>query len=328
MVAGFLCAAGVLMSGAAFALGGFRLNAFSVGETAEEKTYDASSAAEGLERVVLDVRDQPVEVAISADNRVHIRYWEDEHDTYTITEEGGSLSLVHTNKPEYFSWLTEGFFSNFADIGRKVVLELPAAYAGALQIKTTNGSVRIEGFRALAECSLKTTNGSIRAADLGVAAFTAETTNASLTVSGLDADSARMRSTNGSLLAENVRLSGSLDADTSNASLTVRDTACGELDANTTNGGLRLEAVTTTGRAQAGTTNSGIKLEALSSPDIRLSSTNGSIRGTVVGDIRDYAISSHTTNGDNNLPDTAAYDLPNKLSASTTNSSIDIRFVA
>ena len=329
ITAGLLCAAGVLLSGTAFALGGFNLAAFSGGQKAVVKTYDLSAEeAAGLESIFLDLQEQPVEVVVSADEGIHIRYWEDERDAYAFSQENGTWSMTHHRQPEYWSWLTDGMFSGLAEISRKVMLELPASYAGELQVKTSNSSIRLEDFQQLAACSLKTTNGSIHAADVNAAAFTAETTNSSITLRHLTADSARLGSTNGSLLTEDIRLSGDLDISTSNGSFTLRDVACANMTGVTTNGSIRLESVHATGRVDVQTTNAGVRLEALSSPDIRLSSTNGSIRGTVGGDIRDYAISSHTTNGDSNLPDSAIYDdLPCRLEASTTNAPIQVEFI-
>ena len=328
MTAGLLCAAGVVLSGVAFAVGGFGLQAFSAGDMSQEKRYDLSATdAAGLDKVLLDVQDLPLEVSPSDDDGVHIRYWEDEKDSYTLSLENGELRLIHTREPDYFSWLTDGMFSGLAELGRKVVLELPASYAGALQLGTSNNSIRLESFRQLAACSLKTSNGSIRLTGIAAGSLTAETTNASIAVRDLTADTARLSSTNGTLSAEGVRLTGDLAASTTNSSLILKEVACAGLEASTTNGGLKLIHTAATGRVQAGTTNGGIRIEALSSPDIRLSSTNGSVRGTVAGDVREYAVSSHTTNGESNLPDSAVYDLPNRLDVRTTNASIDVTFI-
>ena len=55
---------------------------------------------------------------------------------------------------------------------------------------------------------------------------------------------------------------------------------------------------------------------------------NAAITGTVVGDMRDYAISSRTSNAQNNLPMDCAYeDQTKRLWATTSNGRIDVRFV-
>ena len=55
---------------------------------------------------------------------------------------------------------------------------------------------------------------------------------------------------------------------------------------------------------------------------------DAAITGTVVGDMRDYAISSRTSNAQNNLPMDCAYeDQAKRLWATTSNGRIDVRFV-
>ena len=55
---------------------------------------------------------------------------------------------------------------------------------------------------------------------------------------------------------------------------------------------------------------------------------HAAITGTVVGDMREYAISSRTSNAQNNLPMDCAYeDQAKRLWATTSNGRIDVRFV-
>ena len=57
------------------------------------------------------------------------------------------------------------------------------------------------------------------------------------------------------------------------------------------------------------TSNGPVRAEDVEAPDLTFKTTaNAAITGTVVGDMRDYAISSRTSNAQNNLPMDCAYE--------------------
>ena len=76
------------------------------------------------------------------------------------------------------------------------------------------------------------------------------------------------------------------------------------------------------------TSNGPVRAEDVEAPDLTFKTANAAITGTVVGDMRDYAISSRTSNAQNNLPMDCAYeDQAKRLWATTSNGRIDVRFV-
>ena len=81
-------------------------------------------------------------------------------------------------------------------------------------------------------------------------------------------------------------------------------------------------------RAFQPTSNGPVRAEDVEAPDLTFKTANAAITGTVVGDMRDYAISSRTSNAQNNLPMDCAYeDQAKRLWATTSNGRIDVRFV-
>lgn len=155
------------------------------------------------------------------------------------------------------------------------------------------------------------------------------TRNAGLSAAGLTAlDRARFSTSNARLALDGVTC-GTLEAVTSNASLhfhNLRGTVC---DAHTSNASAAAEDCVFTESLHLKTSNGSIHLNDAGADHMEFTSSNGSIRGTVRGDMRQYAVYSHTSNGSNSLPAEMAYpDQTKSIRVSTSNARIDVKFVA
>ena len=89
LVSACLCAAGVLIAGAGFALGGFDYHRLTTRKEGVDKTQ--SYSLEGVTEIRIDVRDQPVRLEHSPDGDFHVFYREEEGDRYTLEAEAGRI---------------------------------------------------------------------------------------------------------------------------------------------------------------------------------------------------------------------------------------------
>lgn len=138
-----------------------------------------------------------------------------------------------------------------------------------------------------------------------------------------------------------------LRAQTKNSGISCQKMMCGQLELMTTNAGIKCEQVNaqniqlTTSNAsvklkevaarkelRVKTSNAGIHFENISANSINFETTNSGIKGTLPGRAEDYAITSHTSNGKNTLPESWNVDNPSakQLSVRTSNGSIKIFF--
>ena len=79
-------------------------------------------------------------------------------------------------------------------------------------------------------------------------------------------------------------------------------------------------------RIEVKTSNGFVKVNRIISSDIYLEASNGAITGSIIGQISDYAIDAHTSNGTNNLNNKSDGDY--SLYAHTSNGAISIEFVS
>lgn len=151
---------------------------------------------------------------------------------------------------------------------------------------------------------------------------------------------------NARLTAENVRSVRNGTFITDNARIIVSGTECGNLNVHTSNGKVELnnctghvcKVKTSNGRITAQsctfqnsidlhTDNASINADDITTDTIIFKTNNASINASVAGDARSYAIHSHTSNGQNNLP--ADWSFPGQtkhLSAETSNAHIAVQF--
>ena len=136
------------------------------------------------------------------------------------------------------------------------------------------------------------------------------------------ARSARFTTTNGGIRLRDVA-AHSVVAESSNAKIESEGVEGDEVILKTSNGANEARGVTAK-RVKIETRNGHLSVESVAGDDISLSSSNGGISGTIAGTMADYAITSRTSNGKNNLPPVS--EGKKKLEVRTSNARIDIQF--
>lgn len=110
----------------------------------EEQSYTVQDPLV-IQSIDITDTDVPIEVRPSGDDSMHVSYFTSEYEKYEIGVDDGTLRIV---KKESFRI---GFFWDIWHHEKvKLTLYLPDAYAGALQVETSDGDIRIEGITASA----------------------------------------------------------------------------------------------------------------------------------------------------------------------------------
>ena len=252
-------------------------------------------AAESLERIVIEEKNSGI--LIKTGDRLALDYCDSEEGTYEVTNVGGTLQVRYRQK------LIRLFYMPlFRKARSELVLEVPRGWNGELVAATSNGKIRLDA--DMREIYLKTSNGAIEIQS-GVA------------------DILRTRTSNG---RTNIGYARCLTAEitTSNARIDAGDMHA-ELDIrlSTSNGSINAENIEAP-VFSAETSNAKISVRDIRAGDIRLATSNGAIHGIIPGRMEDYAITSRTSNGKNNLPDGTQGE--KKLDVRTSNSRIDVEF--
>ena len=177
---------------------------------------------------------------------------------------------------------------SFLKLGKEGIrVEVPEDKIRNFEVITTNASVKAENLRGFEDGRLYTSN-------------------ARITIQNIQGGRLESKSSNGNIHMERCKM-GQLNAQTSNSGI-----YCGESSGQ---------------RVFLKTSNGGIEVQRLESKDIKLKTSNASIKGTICGDVRTYAMDCRTSNGSCNLPSWRDEKCTQNLYAHTSNASIKIEFL-
>ena len=258
------------------------------------RTFDV----EAVRRV--SIVDQNRSVNIQGGDGFKIAYVDGPDGHYDVTFAGGQLVVRFIANP----W--GGFRSLFGPRNWKVypfVLTLPSKYRGDVDARTTNGSMEAARVDVDGTITLRTSNGKITAEEVAT-------------------QRAKFTTSNGGIRLRSVAAQ-SVVAESSNARIESESVAADEVVLKTSNGANEARSIAGK-KVKVETHNGHLTVEDIAGEDISLYSSNGAVTGTIKGKISDYAITSRTSNGKNNLPPVS--EGKKKLEVRTSNARIDIQF--
>lgn len=162
---------------------------------------------------------------------------------------------------------------------------LPEDFAGELSIATTTGEVEITGLAFEDTLTVRTTTGDISVRELKAERIDISARTGEIGIRDISAKEVTLSASTGEVSAEG------LAADTVSISTTTGD----------------------------------VRFDALSANSIGISATTGTVRGSIAGKSDDYTVESHTSTGDNNLPERWGAG-EKKLTVTTSTGDIRIDF--
>lgn len=243
--------------------------------------------------------NMPFVIDKSPDDDIHFIYYENEKETYSISD----LNGISFEKKTDYKWSD---FIQFDLQSTSFTLLLPSEYLGNIEIKTSNGSVEMKDTQA-DRVFIKTDNSTCVFENVKANNLTAVTNN-------------------GKVIINSSSVQEICDLSSSNGKITADSVSAAELVAKTSNAGIELTATNINGNIKLNTSNGGIHLNDLCfKGDIVAKTSNGPISGNVLAMMSDFSITSKTSNGSNNLPEQATMG-SQKLDVKTSNGSISISF--
>lgn len=157
-----------------FFAGAVFLSGCSNEEPFEKKSYTPDVQ---IHEINLDVRDRAIEVSLSKDEQIHIRYLESTKESYDIAILDGTIlkmtSISNKNWTDYLGRKT-------ASENRKIWLQIPDTMLDNLTLSTTNEDISLPALAVTGNISLSTNGGNL--------SFEKLTTGSALTLSVKNGD--------------------------------------------------------------------------------------------------------------------------------------------
>lgn len=173
---------------------------------------------------------------------------------------------------------------------RNIMLEIPVDFRGDVSVTTNNARINADSLHGIHAGNFTTSNGHITISNVKCHSLQVKTSNGAIDLLADGGDTCTAKTSNGHIHTEDCRFPAQFQLHTNNAS---------------------------------------IHSEHSISDNIIFKTGNSSINATVNGDMREYAIYSHTSNSHSNLPTDWSYPGQTKrLSAETSNAHIDVKFLS
>ena len=184
----------------------------------QELHYDKDQFTE----IEIEFFNRDYEVLRSADDRIHIEYYQTEFDIIEADDTTETLEIE--NKIKWYDRIFNGW--NFT-ISRSF-------YIVRIYLPETETY----------DVSLETANGDIKVIDVdGIREFEAETSNGLISLNQFDANRIELKTSNGAIHLSDVTSSNTMNMRTSNGRITLFDVYSKSIDASTSNGKIIAEAI-------------------------------------------------------------------------------------
>ena len=144
-------------------LSGFILSGCSnSSEPFEEKSYTSDTQINGID---LAVRDREIEVSLSEDEQVHIKYYENSKEYYDISvSDENVLTIASASNKEWTDYIGRKPAAEY----RKISLQIPDALLESLTLSTTNEDITLSALAVTGSINISSNGGNISFGDLDV----------------------------------------------------------------------------------------------------------------------------------------------------------------
>lgn len=144
-------------------LGSFILSGCSNSrEPFEEKSYTSDTQ---INEINLDVRDREIEVSLSEDEQIHIKYYENSKEYYDISvSDENVLTMASASDKEWTAYI--GVKPSTEN--RKILLQIPDALLENLTLSTTNEDITLSALDVTGSINISSNGGNIAFGNLDV----------------------------------------------------------------------------------------------------------------------------------------------------------------
>lgn len=131
-------------------------------EPFEEKSYTSDTQ---INEINLDVQDREIEVSLSEDEQIHMKYYENSKEYYDISvSDENVLTMASASNKDW----TDFIGGKPSDENRKIFLQIPDALLENLTLSTTNEDITLSALAVMGSINISSNGGNISFGNLDV----------------------------------------------------------------------------------------------------------------------------------------------------------------
>ncbi len=278
-----IIAAICLVIGLAIFIAGFSMLGFDITRLSTDAPYEPKSfvSSGSVENISIDDNNADIELSPSADDKVHITYYENNKEYYDISESAqGDLVIKSRTSRKWYDYIFTFKFEQ-----PKLHVEVPAHYDGDITVKSHDGHVLVKD---------------ISADDMLLTSFGDDIKVQYTVLSGrLEA-----KASDDSIYIEQTSVTGGIICHVSDGKLELSAVTGKTIQADNRDGDIALKTAAADDSIDLKTFDGDIRLDAAAfGQDLSCAVTDGSVTGTIAGRLSDYSITCKVIDGKSNLPE-------------------------
>lgn len=325
IISGVIGAVGLVIILISLMIVQFNLEELSLESKYIEKIYTANASE--ISEVNAYTHNMKVSVRYRKDdsNEIKIIYYENDKNKPTIENKNGIITLQDQRNISRSLFGLDGVFYGIKRSRLETVIELPKDCKNLnILVDTNNGEINANDMFAN-NIELITSNAKIFVSGEINDSVLCKTSNASIDVDRLIGDKITLKTSNGKCNIEDIKCNN-LEVTTSNATIDCKNAISSFINLKTSNGRIETGNIVARNSFYADTSNAQINVKSVDSDKIELYSSNGGIDARVIGNDKDYAIESGTSNGNNNTYGRGNNSADKSIKVYTSNANINVDF--
>ncbi len=261
-----------------------------------ESISKALSTAD-INTVEISVYTDNISILPSTDDSAHISYTDTSFVTHVLNSDNGKLSLIsEQNKLHWFEYIGLNF-----GLDNDVELYLPESYSGSIILKSSTGKMNLSDLNDIETVDITSSTGNITLSDLKTTELYASASTGTIRVSDIRADTAILSASTGAVTFSESNCTDSLTVSTTTGKVKLESCTIPSLKVTVTTGSIGIYAVTCDKSANLSSSTGSITLSDVLTKSLTAKTSTGNITGTLRGNESEYAITSSSNTGNNNL---------------------------
>lgn len=278
-----IIAAICLVIGLGLFIAGFAMLDFDISKLSTETPYEARSfiSSVSIQTINIDDYNADIEISASADDKIHITYYENNNDYYDITESAkGDLIIKSKSSRKWYDYV---FTFEFAQ--PKLLVEVPVSYNNNITVKSHDGYVLVKD---------------IGVHDMLLTAFDDDIQVHNIRSSGhLEA-----KASDDNIYMSSSTVMGDISCHTFSGKIDLDAVEGKSIEAVNSDGRISLKSVISNESIFLKTTSDDIRLDTVAfREDFTCTVTDGNVKGCIAGKLADYSVTTKAIDGKSNLPE-------------------------
>ncbi|MBO7398262.1 MAG: DUF4097 family beta strand repeat protein [Clostridia bacterium] len=273
IIAAVLVTLGIVLTGAAFAIGSFSFKSLDTGEVVTE-TFPVDGAFSKVE-VSSSIAD--VVFVKSGDGNASVVCTERENRKFDVKVENGTLKVTQEERKNWFA-----DFNFFSFKKTSATLCLPAGSYESLKIESDTGNITVPKDFSFGSAGIQSDTGDVTLECPVSGLLKVKTSTGDIKISGITAGELDLKASTGRITVDSVACAGRFAVSVSTGKTSLTSVTCKDLVSNGSTGTLTLTDVIASGRFDIERDTGDVKFDRCDAAEIKVKTDTGDVTGTLL----------------------------------------------